>query len=264
MYESDYSVVRRRDEVLEKLVALVRLAEIDISARDLESELEEAPEQLKELKDDVRRLEELLNAERQEVNEAKNLFQAQEEEIREHSQALIRSKAKSAKARSMREVDAVEREMEVIRRTLRERETERDRLKEAIEQRSNTLDQHQKEFEELQALMKKEVEKTQERIENLRRQKEEILGGRDEEISKLPSSLVKRYDLIRSRRGGVGVSRIEGDICSGCHVLLTPQQVIAVQKAETLEQCPRCQRIMYMSNVIEKATHPDVEDEESE
>ncbi len=242
--------------MLEQLAALVKLSRIDVAARDLEAELESAPQHLEELRGDVKRLEELLGAERQQVEEARALFSAQEEEIKEQNQSLARSKTKSAKARNMREVEAVERELEVIRRSLRDREGERDRLRIAIEQRGAVLEQREKELGEMIELVRVEESKTASRIEELKQKREEVLAGRDDVVASLPRNLVKRYDTIRSRRAGIGVADLKDQSCSGCHMVLPPQQANAIQRAETLEQCPRCQRILYWPASVEGFEKP--------
>jgi predicted nucleic acid-binding Zn-ribbon protein len=234
--------------VLEDLKALVKLAKIDILARDLEEELKNAPRRLEELQNDVNRLEELLKAEQQ-----------QDEGIKEQTQALARSKAKSAKARTMREADAVEKEMEVIRRMLKERESEREKLKEAIDKRGTILEQHKKEFEQLVAIVSEEEKTTRKRLAELEAQRADVLSGRDEQLSKITTGLIKRYDRVRSKRGGIGVVSISGDCCGGCHMVLPPQQVNAVHKAETLEQCPRCQRFMYDLELFNREEDPPTE-----
>jgi predicted nucleic acid-binding Zn-ribbon protein len=245
--------------VLEDLKALVKLAKIDILARDLEEELKNAPRRLEELQNDVNRLEELLKAEQQQLEEATSLYQAQDEGIKEQTQALARSKAKSAKARTMREADAVEKEMEVIRRMLKERESEREKLKEAIDKRGTILEQHKKEFEQLVAIVSEEEKTTRKRLAELEAQRADVLSGRDEQLSKITTGLIKRYDRVRSKRGGIGVVSISGDCCGGCHMVLPPQQVNAVHKAETLEQCPRCQRFMYDLELFNREEDPPTE-----
>ena len=242
--------------MLDQLAALVKLSRIDVAARDLEAELQSAPQHLDELRGDIKRLEGLLGAERLQVDEAKALFSAQEEEIKEQNQSLARSKAKSAKARNMREVEAVERELEVIRRTLKDREGERDRLRIAIEQRGAILEQREKELSEMVELVQAEESKTAERIDELKRKRDEVLAGRDEVVASLPRNLVKRYDTIRSRRAGMGVADLREQSCSGCHMVLPPQQANAVQRSETLEQCPRCQRILYWPAAVEAFENP--------
>jgi predicted nucleic acid-binding Zn-ribbon protein len=231
--------------VLEELAALIRLAQIDISTRELEAELEQAPERLKENQADLKRLQDLLDAERKQVDEAAGLLEAQEEEIKEQSQALARSKSKSGKARTMREIEAVERELEIVRRTMREREEERERLKAAIEQRKAIVAQHEQELSALAAYVAAEEKTTFERVEILKKDKIDVLAGRKEAVAKISSAVIKRYELIRSRRGGAAAAQLKEDMCSGCFMIIPPQLANAIRKAETLEQCPRCQRFLY-------------------
>jgi uncharacterized protein len=245
--------------VLEDLKALIKLAKIDILARDLDAELKNAPVRLEVLRNDVNRLNELLIAERQQLEEAAHLYQAQEEGIKDQTQALAKSKSKSSKAHTIREVDAVEKELEVIRRSLKDREVEREKLKEAIDKRGAILEQHQKEFDELFAIVNEEEKATNARLGELIEQRNQVLTGRNEQLSKVAAGLVKRYDKIRTKRGGMGVANLVDECCGGCHMVLPPQQVNAIHRAETIEQCPRCQRFLFDENSFQAAENPQTE-----
>jgi hypothetical protein len=48
------------------------------------------------------------------------------------------------------------------------------------------------------------------------------------------------------------MAEVGGGICGGCNMTLAPNQVIALQKGETFEQCPRCQRMLYAAEVVRK------------
>lgn len=231
--------------MLEELAALVRIAEIDAKALRADTELAAIPERMNELNGDVERLGALLEAEREEVREAEKLLASQEEEMNNQAQALARSKAKGARATNMREADAVDRELEAIRRSLRDREAERDTLKTAIEKRRGSLGKHEKEYAELKAFADKEQEKADTRLAELNAERAAALAGREDHVAKVTPTVLRRYDLIRSRRGGTAMSEIKGGCCVGCNVAISPQQGIRVQRAETMEQCPNCQRFLY-------------------
>lgn len=231
--------------MLEALQALAQVAQIDSEALRTEQELQEIPARLGELLADVKRLDELLEAERHQLAEAQSLVAAQDEELQNATQALARSKAKGAHARNVREADAVERELEVIRRGMKDRSAERDSLKEAIEKRRGSLDKHEKEFAELQGFANEEQQKGEARLAELRQKLEQVLTGRNELLARVPGDVVRRYDMIRKKRGGIGVVAVKNGTCGGCFVALPPQQIIAVQRGETFEQCPRCQRMLF-------------------
>ncbi len=235
--------------MLEQLAALAKIAEIDAEALRTETELKEIPERTAELDNDVRRLGELLAAERNELQEADGLLAAQEEELQNQTQALARSKAKSARARNMREADAVERELEVIRRSMKDREEERQTLRAAIEKRRGSMDKHGKELAELQSFADAEKAKAEARMKELGAVRDQVMAGRRELAAKLPADVLRRYEMIREKRSA-GAVPIRNGICGGCNTSLRPNQNVAVLRGDTFEQCPRCQRLLFSPETI--------------
>lgn len=238
--------------MIEQLAALAKIADIDAEALKAETELREIPARIQSLRDDVKKLGELLTAERAELADADRLLTAQEDELSNQSQSLARSKAKGARARNLRETDAVERELETIRRMMKERETERETLKEAISKRRGSLEKHEREFGELEKYVGEEQGKADLRLAELTQTRDRALAGRSDLTPKVPADVLRRYEMIRSKRQGLGVAAIDNGSCSGCFVVLAPQQVIAVQRAEEFVQCPRCVRFLYSREAIAK------------
>lgn len=238
--------------MIEQLAALAKIADIDAEALKAETELREIPARMGSLREDVKKLGELLAAERQEIADADRLLAQQEEELANQNQSLAKSKAKGARARNLRETDAVERELETIRRLMKERETERETLREAIGKRRSSVEKHERDFAELEKYARDEQAKADVRVAELTQTRDRILAGRAELVPKVPADVFKRYDMIRSKRQGLGVAAIDSGSCSGCFVVLAPQQVIAVQRAEEFVQCPRCVRFLYSREAIAK------------
>lgn len=230
--------------MLEELAALSQIADIDSKALRAETELKEIPERVGGLEADYRGLSSLLDAERQQVAEASELLAAQDLEITNQNQALSKSKSKSAQARNSREVDAVERELEVIRRTIKDRESERDALRAAIRTRRESLEQRETNLSELEVVVAKEKSAGEARLKELQAELESVLSGREELAGKVTGPIMRRYGVIRARRGS-GVSSIKAGSCVGCNVALAPQIAIKVQRGESIEQCPSCQRFLF-------------------
>ena len=93
----------------EELVALAKLAEMDDSARDIDAELKQIPEQLEELRNSVQMLENLLAQERDQLAQAQALKQQQSTELKERAEGLQRARKKVAQAQNIREANAGER-----------------------------------------------------------------------------------------------------------------------------------------------------------
>lgn len=242
--------------MIEQLAALAKIAEIDAEALRADTELRDIPARLDRLRGDVKRLGDLLTAERAQVADAERLLTAQEEELNNQNQSLAKSKAKGARARNMRESDAVERELETIRRMMKEREAERETLREAIVKRKSSVDKHDKEFAELERYAAEEQSKADLRLAELTAIRDKILLGRAELLPKVPADVLRRYEMIRSKRQGQGLADITNGSCGGCFVVLAPQQVLSVRKSEEFSQCPRCQRILFSREAIDKFENP--------
>jgi len=57
---------------------------------------------------------------------------------------------------------------------------------------------------------------------------------------------VARYERLRSKLGGVGVARLDGRQCTGCHLDLSPGELDLVRHAadDELVECPQCSRLL--------------------
>ena len=60
---------------------------------------------------------------------------------------------------------------------------------------------------------------------------------------------MRRYERVLARREGRAVVEALNGKCTGCQMKLPPQLFILVQRLETLESCPACQRFLFFSPV---------------
>jgi hypothetical protein len=234
----------------DQLRALARLSEIDASAGDIDQELKDIPARIADMRADVEKLEAMLQRERQELEDAERLGRQHEEQLGQSNEMLSRAKGKGAKARNAREVDAAEREMEAVRRTMREREEERGRLREAMNKSRATLEQHQLEIGELRAVIEEDERKARARLDELNAQRTQVLTGRDAIVAQLEKTLVRRYERIREKRG-TAVVEVVDETCQGCQLRLPAQQANELRRSEEIHQCPQCNRILFYRSDLE-------------
>lgn len=63
-------------------------------------------------------------------------------------------------------------------------------------------------------------------------------------VAKLPLSLYRRYESIRTRRP-VAIARTHDGTCLECHLSVPPAMFQKMRRQEEFEQCPNCRRILY-------------------
>jgi predicted nucleic acid-binding Zn-ribbon protein len=75
---------------------------------------------------------------------------------------------------------------------------------------------------------------------------ESIISSRADAAAAVPEELVAAYEQLRSRLDGVGVARLVGSRCGGCHLTLpaTALDQLRHQSAGSISYCEQCGRIL--------------------
>jgi predicted nucleic acid-binding Zn-ribbon protein len=73
----------------------------------------------------------------------------------------------------------------------------------------------------------------------------ELRGRRTAAAGDVSEGLLRRYEALRARLGGVAVARVVARRCSGCHLTLSSMELERVRHAgDDLETCEQCSRIL--------------------
>ena len=69
---------------------------------------------------------------------------------------------------------------------------------------------------------------------------------RDQLRGRLDAGMLDRYDALRAQFGGVGVAKLNGLRCEGCHLDLSRGEVDALKRneGEEIPECPNCGRLL--------------------
>ena len=55
------------------------------------------------------------------------------------------------------------------------------------------------------------------------------------------------YKLLRERKGGVAVARVEQGMCQGCRITLAGGGAAESARSSSLVQCVSCERILFVN-----------------
>lgn len=74
----------------------------------------------------------------------------------------------------------------------------------------------------------------------------ELEAARGALVEPIPASLLDEYERLRRSSDGIGVARLNGANCAGCHLSLAPAEVDAIRRAPAGEysHCPDCGRLL--------------------
>ena len=115
----------------------------------------------------------------------------------------------------------------------------------------DTLETAQAEREEARAALAREERASEEKRARLEAAIARLEGAietagaqREACAGRLAPTLVAQYEDLRRRKNGVAVTRMEGNICTGCRVNVPPAARKRARDPETPALCPNCERIL--------------------
>lgn len=237
----------------DQVLLLLELQKIDTRVLEVRSSMEALPEKLKPAKQDLAKLEAILQEEKNRLADTEKWRRDQEAFIQGEQEAIAKAKVKLQSAKNSTEFAAASREIDNKRRAMSDREDEILRVIEAIEKSRAEIDAHEKDVDQLRQHVRGEDEKVQARVAELETEATAASEGRDEIVAKIDKQLMKRYEkTLRSR--GVAVAPCEGGVCQGCHMAVPPQLNNILARLDSVQTCPRCQRILYRPETLVEDT----------
>ncbi len=233
------------EAVKEQLRLLQQLQDIDTKTKEIRQTIEQVPARLAPAKNDLEKLEGMLVLERQQLADTESWRAEQEDIVKREEEALKNAKAKLQEAKNARDFSAASREIDNKKRSIHDREQEILKVYEALEVGRAKLETHEEDVAKLRTHVESEEAKFADTLKELEEQAVTISAGRADVEGAIEKSLLKRYKIVMQRRGNVVVPVKDG-VCQGCHMSLAPQLAIQVARAESIQSCRQCNRLLFV------------------
>ncbi len=234
----------------DKLKALEELQQIDLEAGALAAEAAALPRRREVLEAGVAAARKAYDAEKGRIDDnerdkrgAEQMLAMERDKVKKWEGRLGEIKTPREYAALSREIDIAKKTNETQNETLKALAAQAVELHKALEAAADGLSEKEMAVEaELKALDARAAEYTQ---------KLAALAARRGEAAKVVDpALLARYENIKKRRAGVAVAAVVGQTCRGCNRNIPPQLFIVLQRAESIETCPNCNRIIYSSEAV--------------
>ncbi len=232
-------------EILEKLK---ELQDILVKKNVVEANIKESPSVLASQ-------EELLAKMKREYIENDAKYRQCREEIAHLEAELFEAESAREKAEKAMDSVSTQREYEALDNEIRSAAEKEQALRkeiqkltcnyqyidEELKRTEEDIDFQEKELKQRKEQMLEEVAGYEAELEDLKKLEEEVSPGID---SKTKFNLER---IIKSK-AGVGVVAVSGNVCNGCHMVLSAQFANDVRAEEDIKYCPYCSRILYYAD----------------
>lgn len=219
---NDTEYLRVKKE-LDELPEAKQIVECRSRRRDLKGK----QDQVVELSDDAQAKMTVLQREEEQVIAKINSLQ---EKLDTSSDYRVTQAAQRDMEGQVRRQSSISGEMD----DLLERQIQIDKLADQVADMLEKLDAKE---EKVTSEFKRKGGELKDRLSSMEGERETLLG-------ELDPSLAAKYEKIREEKGGIAVSRLEGDHCSVCCTTLPVAQLARLRQGPALAECPNCRRIM--------------------
>ena len=237
----------------EQLLLLIELQECDSQLVKMESKKKQLPEKISKLEEDFNSLKKGMEQSREKYEALKAQHADNETKIKKLNEGIVKTRERLLEVKNNKEYQALLKEIEIAEASRSDLETviisildELEKLSVQVKKDQTALDEYRKKYEEERMILESDLNSMAADSVSWEQKRVDLK-------KKVPAELLARYEKIKSRNNGIGVSAVWKAVCNGCHMNIPPQLYNELQKSSELHSCPNCHRIMYFQS-IEKPT----------
>jgi predicted nucleic acid-binding Zn-ribbon protein len=235
---------------MSRWAALLAVQEHDTRTDQLNHRIETLPvrSDLAQLVDDVRAVDDQLADAQRRRDELGRSQQRLEDEIASLTERANQAEKQlySGAVTNPRELQALQDDVASIRRRIGQLEDDELEIMELVEPVDAERTQLTGERERLDAEGARLRAALDEAESDLAAQLAAVQAQREAAAAEVPDELWPEYDKLRARFGGVGIARLVGSTCQGCHLALPAVEVDRIRKLPLDEavHCEECGRLL--------------------
>jgi len=226
--------------------ALVDLQEIDNEIHKYVVQKDTLARTLNELKDLVARMEASVEEKQNKLRDVEKWYQEQVDTLKEYSERMNRIKSSLQSVTKTKDYLLRQKELENLRRHKQTKEDEIEKVNETVKDFRDAISRDMEKIADLKRDTEQEGGATWDQVHQLEATVTEISKKRERLLPLVPPDKLRRYEQIKTRRDGVAIVEATNGNCGGCHVQLRPQQFNILLRMETIENCPNCNRFLFV------------------
>ncbi|MEN6422015.1 MAG: C4-type zinc ribbon domain-containing protein [Smithella sp.] len=233
----------------EKLLLLIKIQECDSELVKLSAKKKTLPENIEKLNQEFSAFEEGIKKNKLKYDELKSRHSENETKIKKINESIVKTKERMLEVKNNKEYQAMLKEIETAESSRGEVETsiisileELDKLAVLVKKDEEILKQNRDKYEQEKKTIEDDLNAVDSDVVNWEQKRIELQKN-------IPDDLIARYERIRKRNKGIGVTSVWKAVCNGCHMNIPPQLYNEVQRSEELFSCPNCNRIIYFQDI---------------
>jgi predicted nucleic acid-binding Zn-ribbon protein len=231
--------------MLPEIEQLLILQDRDRKIRLLRQEQKSAPLERKALEDKLTSAQTQLDGVRMKAKEIEVERKKLENEAQTVRDRIAKYQAQKFQTRKNDEFQALSHEIERGEKDIQSIEDRELDLMEQAEKQKNLIGDTEKQFAAVKSQFERQTADIDQKIKAITEQLAEVDADRAKMAEGIDEDLRDTYDrLIRMKNGEADVG-LQHDVCSGCHMKVTPTTSSKCRSRKEIVHCENCGRILY-------------------
>ena len=245
----------------EKIKLLIALQDFDTRMGHILIQKKEGPEKIGRLQQRLTEVESQLAEETRQVEAYTRDRRETERKIEDAENKLKKADLKLSNIKSNKEYHAALKEIDELKRAkflLEEKALEMMELLETLEAKCAASREQAAEMKRQFDMEREAVTRSLEALD----QDFHVLENERHSLSQaVDTGLLRKYDTLRERKGGIAVSPVVRGVCQTCHLRIPPQEFNELIQGDKLMTCPNCTRLIYWGDDERYKTEEDAKNE---
>lgn len=231
----------------EQINHLKDLQEVDLEINQIDEEITTGDAELQGQRSKIAACQTAIAESRQKLEDGTARRQQLEDEIQE-AQALVKDRQnKMMKVQTNREYQSLLKEIEDAKNGNRQREEELVRLMEQDEFLQKKTDEQSALCAVEEEALAANISRRETEAAKLSSKRQKLAKDRDARAKKVRADLLRKYEQIREKRGGLAMVGVARGVCFGCYMNVPPQLYNELLREDKLHICPTCNRLLFYS-----------------
>lgn len=228
---------------------LEQIQKIDLGIKAIEDEERQYIKNIGSITAEISAEKDAISISGAEAEELKNQIKALDDRSRESSEKIAKDEKRLNDIKNDKELNALTKEINAANKAKKQSEQEKGSLNARFDERKAALDAREARLREKESELGRLGSELESKKAGWKEEIDGKLASRDSIKNEIRPEVLKRYETVKAKRGGVGLVAVRNETCQGCFIHIPPQVYIQLKRgSEELISCPHCHRIFYVED----------------
>ncbi|MFH1227367.1 MAG: C4-type zinc ribbon domain-containing protein [Planctomycetota bacterium] len=240
--------------IYQTLQGLKELQEIDCHIFELEKVRQEKPSMLNSKKEQLAKTKAQIEISKEEIKKAKLEISKKDLDLKSLEANMAKMEMQLNMVKTNKEYSILQGEINGLKA---DRSLIEDKMLEMMGQ-AETIQKKSAEYEKEVSQMEKDIaalnEEINKEIIEINKKLEDVCQGRQKKCTGMEKEIVNNYErIVKHKPDRIALVKVVHNICQGCNMDITPQQLNDLKKGKQMVYCRSCMRMLYIAPEDQKS-----------